>query len=196
MRVLGVVAIILALVIGACSGSGEAPTPTTDVGAEVRTAVAEALPTATPSPTPDIDATVEARMAETLAAVPPTPIPAPTPVPTATFIPAPTATLTPVPTATPTPVPTATPTPVPTATPTPLPTATPRSEPISAMVRRARPAVVRIASSTVSGTGVIFEIQGRTGYVVTNQHVVEGQTTVNVTVDDTAAIQGMCWGWM
>ena len=194
MRVLGVVAIILALVIGACSGSGEAPTPTTDVGAEVRTAVAEALPTATPSPTPDIDATVEARMAETLAAVPPTPIPAPTPVPTATFIPAPTATLTPVPTATPTPVPTATPTPVPTATPTPLPTARPRSEPISVMVRRARPAVVRISSGTGIGTGVIFDTQGRTGYVVTNEHVVEGQSRVSVTVNDSTTYSGTVLG--
>ena len=205
------VAIALVLVLTACSGSGEAPMPTTDVSAEVRTAIAEALPTATPSPTPDIDATVEARMAETMAAVLPTPIPAPTPVPTpipvptatptpvptATPTPVPTATPTPVPTATPTPVPTATPTPVPTATPTPVPTATPTPVPgleVSAMVRQARPAVVRITSSTGTGTGVIFDSQGRTGYVVTNEHVVEGQSRVNVTVNDSTTYDGNVLG--
>ena len=203
------VAILLALVLSACGGSGEPAMPTPDVGAEVRTAVAEALPKATPSPTPDINAIVEARMAETMAAVPPTPIPAPTPVPTpkatptptpvptATLTPVPTATPTPVPTATPTPVPTATPTPVPTATPTPVPTATPTPVPgleVSAMVKQVRPAVVRITSSTGTGTGVIFDTQGRTGYVVTNEHVVEGQSRVNVTVNDSTTYSGTVLG--
>ena len=197
MRVLGVVAITLALVIGACSGSGEAPTPTTDVSAEVRTAVAEALPTATPTPLPDIDATVEARLAATMAAMAPTAIPAPTPVSTPTPTHVPTATPTPVPTATPTPVPTATPTPVPTATPTPVPTATPTPVPgleVSAMVKQARPAVVRITSTAGTGTGVIFDTQGRTGYVVTNEHVVEGQSRVNVTVNDSTTYNGTVLG--
>ena len=207
MRVLGVVAITLALVIGACSGSGEAPTPTTDVSAEVRTAVAEALPTATPTPLPDIDATVEARLAATMAAMAPTAIPAPTPVSTPTPTHVPTATPTPVPTATPTLVPTATPTPVPTATPTPVPTATPTPAPVptaiptpvpglevSAMVKQARPAVVRITSTAGTGTGVIFDSQGRTGYVVTNEHVVEAQSRVNVTVNDSTTYNGTVLG--
>ena len=189
MRVLGVVAITLALVIGACSGSGEAPTPTTDVSAEVRTAVAEALPTATPTPLPDIDATVEARLAATMAAMLPTAIPAPTPVSTHTLLPMPTATPTPVPTTTPTPLPTATPTPVPTATPTPVP-----SLEVSAMVKQARPAVVRITSTAGTGTGVIFDSQGRTGYVVTNEHVVEAQSIVNVTVNDSTTYNGTVLG--
>ena len=41
------------------------------------------------------------------------------------------------------------------------------------MVKQARPAVVRITSTAGTGTGVIFDTQGRTGYVVTNEHVVE-----------------------
>ena len=58
-----------------CGGSEETKIPTPDVGAEVKTAVAEALPKATPSPTPDINATIEAGMAATMAAIPPTPTP-------------------------------------------------------------------------------------------------------------------------
>ena len=209
MKVFGVVAFALALVLSACIGSGDPPAATPDVGAEVRTAVAEALPTATPTPLPDIDATVVARMAATMAAIPPTPVPAPTPVPTATPIPVPTATPTPVPTATPmptarpTPIPTATPTPVPTPSPTPVPTATPTPAPaptptpevgISAMVRQARPAVVRITSGAGTGTGVIYDTEGRTGYVVTNEHVVEGQSRVNVTVGDSTTYNGSVLG--
>ena len=69
-----------------CGGSEETKIPTPDVGAEVKTAVAEALPTATPSHTPDINATIEAGMAATMAAIPPTPTlgscPTPPSVPT------------------------------------------------------------------------------------------------------------------
>ncbi len=203
MKVFGVVAFALALALSACGGSGDSAPPTPDVGAEVRMAVAEALPTATPTPIPDIDATVEARMAATMAAIPPTPIPAPTPVPTTTPTPVPTATPTPVPTATPTPIPTATPTPVPTATPTPVPTATPTPAPsptptpevgISAMVRQVRSAVVRITSGSGTGTGVIYDTQGRTGYVITNEHVVESQSRVNVTVGDATTYSGTVLG--
>ena len=69
--------------------------PTPDVGAEVKTAVAEALPTATPSPTPDIEATIEAMMAATVAAMPTSPIEltaAPKPSPAAAPATRPTAT--------------------------------------------------------------------------------------------------------
>ena len=211
MKVFGVVAFALALALSACGGSGDSAPPTPDVGAEVRTAVAEALPTATSTPLSDIDATVEARMAATMAAIPPTPIPAPTPVPTATPTPVPTATPTPVPTATPTPVPTATPTPVPTATPTPVPTATltpvPTATPtpapsptptpevgISAMVRQVRSAVVRITTTTSGGSGVIYDSQGQTGYVITNEHVVSGQSRVNVIVGDSTTYNGLVLG--
>ena len=196
-KIAGTLFIILVLVVSGCGGSGEPQEPTPDVGAEVRTAVAAALPTATPSPTPDIDATVEARMAATREAMPtpspePTDTPAPTPtsIPTATPVPP-----TPRPTATPTPPPTPTPTPTPIPSPTPTPTLTPIPETgISAMVRQARPAVVRISSSSGTGTGVIYDTQGRTGYVITNEHVVEGQSRVNVTVGDSTNYGGTVLG--
>ena len=62
------------------------------------------------------------------------------------------------------------------------------------MVRQARPAVVRITSSTGTGTGVIFATQNRMGYVVTNEHVVEGQSRVNVTVNDSTTYSGTVLG--
>ena len=172
-----VVAVLMAV---ACITESPTPVPTAtrDIEATVQAAVAAALPTATPTPTPDIDATVEARMAATLAA-----IPTPTLVPTAT--------------PTPTSVPTATPTstPLPTATPTPRPT--PTKDPaaaLSAMVKQVRPAVVRIQTSSGSGSGVIFETQGQTGYVVTNHHVVEGEVQVSVIVNDSTTYSGSVLG--
>ncbi len=62
------------------------------------------------------------------------------------------------------------------------------------MVRRARPAVVRIQSSAGGGSGVIFETQGQTAYVITNQHVVERASVVSVTVNDSATYQGTVLG--
>ena len=54
--------------------------------------------------------------------------------------------------------------------------------------------MVRITISTGTGTGVIFDTQGRTGYVVTNEHVVEGQSRVNVTVNDSTTYNGTVLG--
>ncbi len=62
------------------------------------------------------------------------------------------------------------------------------------MVKQVRPAVVRISSPTGTGTGVIFDTSGETGYVVTNYHVVEGRTSVNVTVRDSATHSGKVLG--
>ena len=162
--------------------------PTPDLEATVQAAVAAALPTPTPTTTPDIDATVEARMAATLAAIPtptstplPTAIPTPTPLPTST------------PTPTPRPTPTPTPTPIPTATPAPTPTRDSAAA-LSEMVRQARPAVVRIQTASGSGSGVIFETQYQTGYVVTNHHVVEGSAQVSVVVNDSITYRGAVLG--
>ena len=174
------VPVVAVLVAVACTAESPTPVPTAtrDIEATVQAAVAAALPTATPTPTPDIGATVEARVAATLAA-----IPTPTLVPTAT--------------PTPTPLPTATPTPTPRPTATPTPRPTPTKDPaafLSVMVKQVRPAVVRIQTSSGSGSGVIFETQGRTGYVVTNHHVVEGDVQVSVIVNDSTTYSGSVLG--
>ena len=176
------VPVVVVLVAVACTAESPTPVPTAtrDIEATVQAAVAAALPTATPTPTPDIGATVEARVAATLAA-----IPTPTPVPTATP--------TPTPRPTPTPLPTPTPRPTPTPTPRPTPTKDPAAS-LSAMVKQVRPAVVRIQTSSGSGSGVIFETQGRTGYVVTNHHVVEGDVQVSVIVNDSTTYSGSVLG--
>ena len=197
-----------------------APTPTSDLEATVQAAVSAALPTPPPTPPPDINATVAAGIAATQAAAPtPTPAPPPTPdieatvqarmaatiaaLPTPTNTPMPTATPVPTPTPSPTPTPTATPRPTPAPTPTPVPTATPTPTAIpfrspaaalSEMVKRARPAVVRIESVFGSGSGAIFETEGRTAYVITNHHVVEGSAEVNVTVNDSTTYRGTVLG--
>ena len=54
--------------------------------------------------------------------------------------------------------------------------------------------MVRITSSAGTGTGVIYDARGRTGYVVTNYHVVEGQLSVNVTVNDSVRYAGNVLG--
>ena len=166
------VPVVAVLVAVACTAESPTPVPTAtrDIEATMQAAVAAALPTATPTPTPDIGATVEAWVAATLAA-----IPTPTLVPTAT----------------------PTPTPLPTATPTPTPRPTPTKDPaasLSVMVKQVRPAVVRIQTSSGSGSGVIFETQGRTGYVVTNHHVVEGEVQVSVIVNDSTTYRGSVLG--
>ena len=54
--------------------------------------------------------------------------------------------------------------------------------------------MVRIQTSSGSGSGVIFETQGRTGYVVTNHHVVEGEVQVSVIVNDSTTYRGSVLG--
>ena len=61
-------------------------------------------------------------------------------------------------------------------------------------MKQVRPAVVRIQTSSRSGSGVIFETQGRTGYVVTNHHVVEGEVQVSVIVNDSTTYSGSVLG--
>lgn len=86
--------------------------------------------------------------------------------------------------ATSTPVPTATPAPTPTATSVPSPTAV-RDQTAQEIYRRVGPAVVTIVNSfvqgnsrgTAFGTGVIVNARG---YIVTNNHVVEGQQRLRV----------------
>ena len=61
-------------------------------------------------------------------------------------------------------------------------------------MNQVRPAVVRIQTISGSGSGVIFETQGRTGYVVTNHHVIEGDVQVSVIVNDSTTYSGSVLG--
>ena len=54
--------------------------------------------------------------------------------------------------------------------------------------------MVRIETGSGSGSGVIFETHGLTGYVVTNYHVVEGVVQVTVTVNDSTTYRGSVLG--
>ena len=124
-----------------------------------------------------------------------TPTPTATPTSTATLTPTPVPTPTPTPTLTPTPVPTPTPTPTLTPTPTPTPTVVPLPvlPTLPDMVAEVRPAVVSVVAEVVvagffgrqssfsTGTGVIIDTQG---YILTNNHVIEGARSLRVTLDD------------
>ena len=62
------------------------------------------------------------------------------------------------------------------------------------MLKQVRPAVVRIETGSGTATGVIFETQGQTGFVITNHHVVEGHGQVDVIVNDTVTHAGVVLG--
>ena len=139
-------------------------------------------PPTPPSPTPDLQATVDAAVAAAL----PTAIPLPTPDIEATVSARMEATIAAMPTATSIP----TPTPTPTATPTPDPAAA-----FATMIERVRHSVVRVEHTQGSGSGVIFEAtDGGTALIVTNAHVIEGYTHVDVTVNDSTQYRGTVRG--
>ena len=54
--------------------------------------------------------------------------------------------------------------------------------------------MVRIENSTGTGSGAIFETQGQTAYIITNQHVVDGDAEVSVIVNDLAYYRGTVLG--
>ncbi len=139
----------------------------------------------------DIDGTIDARVQEALAAQPtvtPQPTASPQPSPTAQLIPTPLPTSTPAPTPTPQPTSTAAPAPtlVPTATPqpttTPAPTATTVTSSQSAVASdfysSIRLSVVKIRAGSSFGSGWAIE----DGWIITNEHVISGRTSVTVEV--------------
>ena len=203
---LAVPAVAAALWLAGCGGSTDSQ-PTPDIEATVLAAVAMALPTATPTPQPDIEATVAAGVQATVEAMRPSPTPTHVPTWTPTATPSPTRTrtptntpvptLTPTPTPTGTPTPTLTPTPMPTPTPeptlTPSPTNTPAPTPTTSaslsladVVDKARPSVVRVVTDAGSGTGFVID---DSGYILTNEHVVEGLTRVTIVFHDGARLE-------
>ena len=54
--------------------------------------------------------------------------------------------------------------------------------------------MVRIETNSGSGSGAIYEVDGRTAYIITNQHVVESYNRVEVTVNDRDEYQGEVLG--
>ena len=56
---------------------------------------------------------------------------------------------------------------------------------VSAHLQAALPAIARIESGTGTGTGFVYMVDGQTGYLLTNEHVISGQTSVDVTIEDT-----------
>ncbi len=200
-------ATVEAAIAAAMAASTSSPTP--DTAATVQGTVAAAMPTDTPIPTPDIAATVEAAVSAAFSADVPTPTPnvvATVEAAVATALPrtqpdiaatvvvgalatviAAQPTPTPVPTQTPTPIPTPTPTVAPTPIPTPQLAAPPaqvveRSNlSVEQIVAKARPSVLRIVGDSNAGSGFVVDAAG---YVLTNEHVVAGQSRLTAILDD------------
>ena len=165
------------LMLAACTWASPpppAPTPTPDTQATVEAFIAATIaaqPTPTPTPTPDILATVQAAVRAAI----PTPTPTPTPDIPATVQAGIAATIA--------------------AQPTPTPTPTPDPAVVFVqMVEDARDSVVRISHDQGVGSGVIFEVAAGTAAIATNHHVVEGHTTVTVTVGDRDTYTGTVRG--
>ncbi len=89
----------------------------------------------------------------------------------------------------------------PTVTPTPIPTPGLVSTPAD-LVHRVEPGVVRVVASTGSlfsltsgGSGFIFDVEGRTAFVATNHHVVEGTNSIDVVVGNSRTYEALVLGW-
>ena len=63
-----------------------------------------------------------------------------------------------------------------------------------ATVEQVRPAVVRVNTDLIAGSGLIVQTQGSTAYVVTNHHVIEGASQIRVTVEDGRIYEGQIAG--
>ena len=169
------IALISVIMVACTQPVPETPTP--NIESTIQAVIAASIPTPTTEPLPDVGATIKAGVRATTQAS--------NPDPTATLLPS----NTPIPPAeTPTPVPTDTPTPLPTSVPiptnTPVPTATSPPETtlaIADVVELARAGVVRIDGETAGGSGFVID---SAGHILTNEHVIEGQSRLTVVFDD------------
>ena len=72
--------------------------------------------------------------------------------------------------------------------PSPESTAEPDSQPdvesLDTLIERVRPGIVKVVSWHTVGSGVLFQTDGQTGYVLTDEHVIRNQDEVYVLVND------------
>ena len=80
----------------------------------------------------------------------------------------------------------------PTTAPAPIADESPQT--VTEVVKRVRPSVVRISTPEGTGSGLIFDTENQTAYIVTNQHVVDWSRTVWVTVNDSDFYEGQVLG--
>ena len=66
---------------------------------------------------------------------------------------------------------------------------------LTSMLQQLLPSVVRVNTGNSAGTGVIAQTRGNIGYVVTNHHVVEDASSVEVTVGQTNRYNGEMLGF-
>ena len=71
--------------------------------------------------------------------------------------------------------------------PTPVPT-------LADIVASVLPAIVRVSSGQTVGTGFLFDVDGQHGHILTNEHVVSGQTHVDITMHDGETFDGEVLG--
>ena len=82
------------------------------------------------------------------------------------------------------------------ATPTPTPAPTPVPTPsLTEMIQRLKQSVVRVDTNLGVGSGVIYAVEGSTAYIVTNEHVVTGASSVQVRVRDSVTYPATTLGW-
>ena len=187
-----VVLIGLLLLITACTGTTppspdpsptslslhSSPIPATDDAVRPTVVPPATKPVVLPTHTPT---QVEPPTSQTEATRTPTPKVPPTRVPTPETKGAKTPTPRVLPTRTPTPTATAT------WTPTPVPT-------LSDIIANALPAIVRISNGETVGTGFLFDVDGQDGHILTNEHVVSGQSRVDITMHDGKTYDGEVLG--
>ena len=66
---------------------------------------------------------------------------------------------------------------------------------LASMLQQLLSSVVRVSAGDSAGTGIIAQVKGNNGYIVTNHHVIEDSESVQVTVDHTEIYAGEVLGF-